>query len=75
MVLKLKPVKCISLSISSGVPNDIEFAMNDHKIATLRTSHHKFLGSVLTYTGKQSDIFKVVFDHFENALKTLINSL
>ena len=71
MGLKLKPSKCRSLSIVSGSSCDIPFTIDGVNLETLKTKHHKFLGSSITYSGKQSDIFEIISDHFSTRLKNI----
>jgi len=74
MKLKLKPSKCISMSISCGKPVVNNFYLADENIATLENNNHKFLGSTLTFHGKQREIYDVVKTHLQTRLDR-INSL
>ncbi len=71
MGLTLKPIKCRSLSLSSGKPNAIVFNLNNIPLDTLDNSPHKFLGSTVTFSGKQSEIFNVVHNHFQTRLESI----
>ena len=71
MGLKLKPSKCRSLSIVSGSSCDIPFSIDGIEVETLKTEHHKFLGSTITYSGKQRDIFEVISEHFSSRLDNI----
>lgn len=69
MGLKLKPVKCISLSLCAGQPTNTTFILNGHEIDTLENSNHKFLGSSISFSGKQSETLKVIEKHFKEGLE------
>ena len=71
MKLKLKPTKCISMSISSGKPVVNTFSLGGDNIATLENSNHKFLGSTLTFHGKQTEIYDVIKTHFLTRLERI----
>ena len=68
MGLKLKPAKCKTLSVVSGKPKSVPFLLDDNEISTLENDTHKFLGSNITFSGKQSDTFDIVKNHFETRL-------
>ncbi len=71
MGLKLKPSKCVSLSICSGKPTPVYYKIGDDEVVTLKEGPHKFLGSNLTFSGNQSDIFQLVHGYFETRLKRI----
>ena len=71
MGLKLKASKCKSLSIVSGKAMPISFHINHTELDTLDKENHKFLGSTITFSGKQKETLKVVKDHFESRLKSI----
>ena len=71
MGLKLKPSKCRSLSIVSGCSTDIPFFIDKDEVSTLTKDPHKFLGATITFSGKQSDIFKLVSDYFQTRLNSI----
>ena len=71
MGLKLKPSKCRSLSIVSGSSEEIFFEIDGNKVETLTSKHHKFLGSTISFTGKQRDILEVVEEHFLSKLQNI----
>ena len=75
MGLKLKPIKCRSLSIVSGCSKPVEFMLDNQPISTLADSPHKFLGSHLTYSGKQSEILETIEKHFIEKLDRIDNLL
>ena len=52
MGLKLKPPKCVSISIISGKPTPVNFEINNSPINTLQSASYKFLGSHLTFQNK-----------------------
>lgn len=74
MKLKLKPSKCRSLSLMAGTPSSVKFTLNQNEICTLVDDPHKFLGSQLTFSGKQSETLAHVQNHFSAKLEN-INSL
>ena len=51
MGLKLKPIKCRSLSIKSGKPTKIDFYINKERVKTVDEDPQKFLGSLVTFSG------------------------
>ena len=71
MNLKLKPVKCKSLSIVSGKPTPIEFKLGENNVSSIKDDPHKFLGSHLSFSGKQQDVFDHVKDHFCTRLERI----
>lgn len=71
MNLKLKPSKCRSLSISSGKSSAVSFYIENDVISTLDQEPHKFLGSTITFSGKQKDVLSTVKDHFAIKLKLI----
>ena len=75
MGLKLKASKCKSLSIVSGKPQVIDFSLGDDILETLDKENHKFLGSTITFSNKQSDIYEVVLDYFQTRLERIDNLL
>ncbi len=75
MGLKLKASKCKSLSIVSGKPQVIDFSLGDDILETLDKENHKFLGSTITFSNKQSDIYEVVLDFFQTRLERIDNLL
>ena len=75
MNLKFKPAKCKSFSIVSGKPNSIQFTLNDVAMDTIEKEPHKFLGSQITFSGKQEHTFKYIHDHFLCRLKRIDSTL
>ena len=71
MGLKLKASKCKSLSIVSGKSTPISFTLNGTALETLDKDSYKFLGSTITFSGKQKETLKVIIDHFESRLKSI----
>jgi hypothetical protein len=71
MNLKLKPVKCKSLSIVSGKPTPIEFSLGENNVSSIKDDPHKFLGSHLSFSGKQEDVFDHVKEHFCTRLERI----
>ena len=73
MGLKLKAKKCKSLSIVSGKATPVSFFIEETETETLDKveENHKFLGSIVTFSGKQSEVFSVLKDHFETRLNRI----
>ncbi len=69
MGLKLKPVKCRSLSITTGKPTPVSFTLDNIPLDTLDTSPHKFLGSTITFSGKQQETYNVIYEHLTSRMK------
>ena len=68
MNLVLEPKKCKSISICSGSSKCIEFKLESEIIPSILESPEKFLGSQITFKGKQSEVFKYVYDGIESSL-------
>ena len=75
MNLCLEPRKCKSLSICSGRSKVVEFQLSDMKIESIINSPEKFLGSHITYSGKQSEIYKYVESGISEIMENINNSL
>ena len=71
MGMRLKPAKCRSFSIRSGVPSRINFTFGQTEIPNIFQEEQKFLGKHLFPTGKLSDEFDYIKSEFE---KKLINT-
>ena len=71
MGLKLKPVKCWSLSIVSGKPTSIPFNIDGNEVPTLFEKDDTFLGSLITSHNKDSDVFEYIKDKLEKGLKNI----
>ena len=71
MGLKLKPSKCRSLSITGGSSSEVPFYIGDTEVDSIAKEPHKFLGSTITFSGKQSDIFEVISSHFTDRLERI----
>ena len=56
--MKLKPSKCISLSISSGKPKDEPFFIGDYRVSSICEKEQKFLGKLLFFNGRSEDTFQ-----------------
>ena len=50
--MRLKPAKCRSFSIRSGVPSRINFTIDGTEIPNIFQEEQKFLGKLLFPTGK-----------------------
>ena len=68
--MRLKPAKCRSFSIRSGVPSRINFTIGGTEIPNIFQEEQKFLGKLLFPTGKLSDALDYIKSEFE---KKLIN--
>ena len=75
MNLNLEPAKCKSLSISSGSSKIVNFKLSDLNIDSIVNSPEKFLGSQITFSGKQNDIFSYIYDGITQSLDNIDNSL
>ena len=56
MGLKLKPSKCCSLSICGGAPKEIKYSIGNECIRSIKEKPHKFLGSLICFSGKPSEV-------------------
>jgi len=65
MEMRLKPTKCRSFSIRSGVPSRINFIIGETEIPNIFQEEQKFLGKLLFPTGKLSDAFYYIKSEFE----------
>jgi hypothetical protein len=74
MNLILEPNKCKSLSIKSGSSATIEFSLSDQKIGSIMDSPEKFLGSLITFRGKQSETFEFIHQAIAGSLANIDNS-
>ena len=75
MNLNLEPAKCKSLPISSGSSKIVKIKLSDLNIDSIINSPEKFLGTQITFTGKQNDIFTYIKDaitSMDNIDKSLI---
>ena len=76
MNLCLEPTKCKSISISSGSSKVQEFKLSNQTVGSIIDAPEKFLGSQITFHGKQSDTFdyihKGILDSLQNIEKGLI---
>ena len=68
MEMKLKPAKCRSFSIRSGVPSRINFTIGETEIPNIFQEEQKFLGNLLYPTGKLSHAFDYIKSEFETKL-------
>ena len=75
MGMKLKPSKCRHLTISSGTAKDIPFHIGDNRIPSIRDEEQKFLGCVLSFSGKTDDTFQLVKETLRKALNNIEASL
>ena len=68
MGMRLKPAKCRSFSIRSGLPSRIQFTIGETEIPNIFQEEQKFLGKLLFPTGKLSDVFDYIKSEFEAKL-------
>jgi len=68
MGMRLKPAKCRSFSIRSGLPSRINFTIGETEIPNIFQEEQKFLGKLLFPTGKLSDAFNYIKSEFETKL-------
>ena len=74
MNLVLEPSKCKSLSICGGSSKVVKFKLSEQVINSIEESPEKFLGSQITFSGKQSDIFEYVYNGINDALVNIENT-
>ena len=67
MEMKLKPSKCRTFSIQSGVPNETKFFLEEVEIPTIFEEDQKFLFP----TGKSSE----TFNHVKSTLETKLENI
>jgi hypothetical protein len=60
MNLQLKPVKCKTISIRSGVPCELSFNLGQDILKTVKDAPEKFLGCQITFRGKTQDTFDLI---------------
>ena len=65
MGMRLKPAKCKSFSIRSGVPSRINFTIGETEIPNIFQEKQKFLGKLLFPTRKLSDAFDYIKSELE----------
>ena len=75
MGLQLKPSKCRSLSLLSGRPTAVNFTIAGNHVKTLDEDPQKFLGSLVTFSGKTSEIFTMIKDKLNTKLSNIDNCL
>ncbi len=71
MNLVIEPSKCKTLFICSGSSKVVKFALSDHDIGSIEHSQERFLGSQITYSGKQSD----TFSYIHSGIKTVLDNI
>ncbi len=74
MNLVLEPSKCKSLSICGGSSRVVNFKLSEQIIKSLDESPEKFLGSQITFSGKQSDIYQYISSGIKDALENINNT-
>ena len=71
MGMRLKPVKCRSFSIQQGKPSVIHFKISEAIIPSIHEEEQKFLGKVIFFTGKSTDVYTYFKDVIETKLKNI----
>ena len=60
MNLQLKPVKCKTISIRSGVPCEVQFSLGSDVLKTIKEAPKKFLGCQITFSDKNRDMYDLI---------------
>ena len=60
MNLQLKPVKCKTISIRSGVPCEVQFSLGSYVLKTVKEAPEKFLGCQITFSFKNRDMYDLI---------------
>ena len=71
MGMRLKPGKCRSFSVCGGRSTDIPFYIGDFQIPSIKDEEQKFLGRVLSFSGKSKDTFDLLKDTLKEALERI----
>ena len=71
MGLTLKPRKCSSLFLTSGKPNIVDFTIGNDVISSVHGHQVKFLGSLITFSMKTSEIFEYLKGKIESTLENI----
>ncbi len=74
MNLQLKPVKCKTISIRSGVPCELEFNLGSDALKTVKEAPEKFLGCQITFHGKTRDTFDLVSNKLSQQIQNIQDS-
>ncbi len=74
MNLTLKPIKCKTMSIRSGSPDNCTFTIGDNVLKSLQDAPEKFLGSTITFRGKTKETFDNVKDKLIGIIDNIDNS-
>ena len=74
MGMRLKPIKCRTFSIRSGTPTLIHFKIKENKIPSIAEEEQKFLGKVISFSGKSIDNYNLIKENFTKQLKNLDNT-
>ena len=75
MGMKLKPSKCRSLSIRSGISSKTSFHIGDNQIPCICDEEQTFLGKLLFFSGKSEETFNLIHDTLKEALENVEASL
>ena len=73
--MRLKPIKCRSFSISSGVSKDIPFHIGHSRVPSIRDEEQKFLSCVISFSGKSEDTLNLLKTALKKALDHVEESL
>ena len=71
MGMRIKPSKCRTFSIKSGSPSVVDFNFNGVHIPSIFAEEQKYLGKVISYSGKSSDTFELVKEIFREKLENI----
>ena len=71
MGMKLKPSKCRSFSISSGKAQSIPFYIGENRVSSVKDEEQKFLGKVISFSGKSEDTFNLIKDILKPVLERI----
>ena len=68
---KIEQTKCWSLSICSGVPKVVDFHIDGKRVTPVKEDPQRFLGSLITHSCSQKDVFDMISDKFYNSLNNI----
>ena len=62
------------LVICSGVPKVVDFHIDGKRLTPVKEDPQRFLGSLITHSGSQKDVFDMISDKFDNGLNNINHS-
>ena len=71
MGMKIKPSKCRSFSIKSGLPDIVNFDIEGYQVPSIANEEQKFLGRVLFFKGKSAECFQLLESKIKEKLENL----